>query len=727
VFLFLNSLERARIRSDGPIHRTLGGELQAAADHPNQDIRQATRLYTDALNEQNAETALDTPVQVRTVRDEGDEQKYILFRNDWVPTDVPRPQFREDLTRSELFVAFRYDDTGLCPSAGSIRLSPVHSYLPLSTFDDLDIDFLLHADFDLTLTRENIQQDSPWNEAVVRQLRKQVLGPVVKVVSQHDQWRNTLEAVIPEHRSGDGLIHDNLLGTFTDELSGTELFHAVGADTPESVSFDNAVAVNDTVLESFDATTIKQAQGGWPVDPSQHDALARLESGSLDVAAVHDVLETVPPEEIADQPVEWFKSVYHAIAEYAYQGDGAGKERGEWNTRAVRDTFDNEVLLTADGKLEQATLSNWKGDWRDEAIRLPLEEGYESLGDDAPNLTSFSIVHPSLFDGEEGELIRYLFERLGAKEMSTAELLSTVPDDMSAELKPPRILEAYADHEDVDSPATQWLRNVPRNGVIADRLAEYLRESDVVEPEDFDVAIQECATQDWGRLSNETKRQTLRYLMTVEDTGDAELANIDSLPNRQGRWTDPGTLVFPEKYNPKYNYETLTSTYPNVFDEHTNGFVDPGLIVEDRDLCREFLRELGVCTSAKEENNIVATLSGYVGQAYAAQQLLEQGVEIVEIDTHGENTGWDLMDDDGNYYEVKSTVSSQHGEIEIEGRQFTELARSLESSHEYYVIAVVNSLGENAGIEDWTTAGEIMNVKESIKYTPADTDDFRGL
>jgi hypothetical protein len=424
-FLFLNSLERARIRSDGSIHRTLSGELQAAADYPNQNIKQATELFTDALDEQDVDTELDAPVQVRTIRDDSDEQTYILFQNEWVPTDVPRSQFRDDLTRSELFVAFRYDDTGLCPSAGSTRLTPVHNHVPLNTFNDLNIDFLLHADFDLTLTQENIRQGSPWNEAVVTQLREQVLKPVAQVISRHDHWRDTLEVVIPDHRGKDGLIHDQLLGRFHDELSETPLFHPAGSDTPELISVSDAVAVNEEVLELFEPTTIKQAQGGWPVEPSQHAALARLESGSLDVAAVHDILETIPPAAIAHHPVEWFKSVYYAIAEYAHQGDGIAEEPGEWNTDEVQDAFDNEVVLTADGDLEQATLSDWKGDWRNEAIRLPKQGGYDSLGDDAPSLTPYSIVHPGVFEGVEGTLIRQLFEQLYAEVLSTAELLES--------------------------------------------------------------------------------------------------------------------------------------------------------------------------------------------------------------------------------------------------------------------------------------------------------------
>jgi hypothetical protein len=215
--------------------------------------------------------------------------------------------------------------------------------------------------------------------------------------------------------------------------------------------------------------------------------------------------------------------------------------------------------------------------------------------------------------------------------------------------------------------------------------------------------------------------------MTVDDTADIELANIDSLPNREDRWLDPSMLVFPDEYNPEYDFEELADAYPNVFEEHTGGFVDPELIVEGPSVCREFLCNVGVCNSTKDQRNIVSTLSGYVGQAYAAQQLQEKGFEIVEEDSHGEKTGWDLKEANGNYYEIKSTIDGQHGEIEIEGRQFRELSRSLESDHEYYVVAVINSLSENIGIEDSAKAREVMNAKESIKYTPSETADSGGV
>ena len=131
---------------------------------------------------------------------------------------------------------------------------------------------------------------------------------------------------------------------------------------------------------------------------------------------------------------------------------------------------------------------------------------------------------------------------------------------------------------------------------------------------------------------------------------------------------------------------------------------------------------MGVCNSDAENHNIVATLSGYVGQEYARRQLVEQGIAIDSTDTHGENTGKDLTDTEGNHYEVKSTVNSRHGSITIDGRQFEELERSRTHAHQYRVIAVVNALyEEDIAIQDDSTAEEIMAAKESIEYNPQET------
>ncbi|MFB6187085.1 MAG: hypothetical protein ABEI86_09500, partial [Halobacteriaceae archaeon] len=74
---------------------------------------------------------------------------------------------------TDVFAAFRLDPEGQLleiPEGGTIRISPVHSYLPLKQLDDLDIDFIIHADFDLTPNREGIRSDSEWNSEIADQV-----------------------------------------------------------------------------------------------------------------------------------------------------------------------------------------------------------------------------------------------------------------------------------------------------------------------------------------------------------------------------------------------------------------------------------------------------------------------------------------------------------------------------------------------------------------------------
>lgn len=729
VFLFLNSLERARVRSDIDIERTLGGQWQDALTHHDPAVTEAASLYLDALEEYDAvdddtlQADVETPVQVREVSENGNEQSYIVFRNIWVLDDVPRPQFRDDLTHSELFAAFQFDENGLSDAGGSIRLSPVHSYLPLKTFDQTNIDFLVHADFDLVMNREDIRQRSPWNKEAIRHLREQVLQPVAWAIAHHDQWHNDFEVVVPDERSTDGLIHGQLLGEFTQHLKTTALFRPAGRDTPEFVASTDAAPVSKDVLESFSTTEIREATSEWPVPPSQHAALARLEAGRQDVVSVPDTVAELSTETLEQRSVEWFRELYLTFAQRAYQGDDAVGNDGEWDVSDVEDAFSNNIVLTEHQGLQQGVLADWKYDWRDEALRLPPEDGYESLADNAAELTPYGLVHSAVLSGEDGLLIRNFFHALGATVLSTAELLASATEEAIGEIQPERIIEAYATNEDVDSATKSWLQNVDLEEGTAQQLVEYIHETTAKRPDQLYKTIQEYTTRNWRQLSHETKRETLQYLQSISDTETADLGRINLLPNEAGEWKDPEKLVFPDAYEPRYEYETLQEKYPDVFDEHTEGFVDSSLSDADPTDWREFLRELGVCNSDAENHNIVATLSGYVGQEYVRRQLVEQGIAIDSTDTHGENTGKDLTDTEGNHYEVKSTVNSRHGGITIDGRQFEELERSRAQTYQYRVIAVVNALDESIAIQDNSTAKEIMAAKESIEYNPQETSD----
>ncbi|SIS21280.1 sacsin N-terminal ATP-binding-like domain-containing protein [Natronorubrum thiooxidans] len=731
VFLFLNSLERVRIRSDGAVERTLRGQWRAATAHPNIDINDSNDCYIEALEEADdvslPENIAD-PVRVQEIHDGDEQQTYIMFRNEWEPDTVARPQFREDLTRSELFVAIQYDGDGLCESDGSIRLSPVHSYLPLSTFNDLDIDFVVHADFDLTLNREDIQRGSPWNDEVVKHLRKQVLQPVATAVANHDQWHTDLEVVVPKTRDGEGIIHEDLLGEYIRELKEKALFQPVGEESPGYVPVSNATAVTDSVIDVFDLQTVREIQSGWPVIEFQKEALDRLSSRRIESAEVHNVLGNLPSEQLEDRHIDWFRMAFEEVAAVAYKGEDNIGVTDDWDLEGIQKVFKNEIVPTEDDGLKPV-LKGFRSDWDDEEIRTPPPRGYGSLADEAAGLTSFSLVSGELFKDEGGTFVRNFFDALGAEELSTAELLASVPEEGLAGVNERDILKAYADNDAVSEATTQWLRTVGIDSPVQSVLVQEIQSEDSTgKPEDIDEPLQKVVSSNWWRLSQEGKRESLRYILAVEDRSAAEFEEINRLPTASGQWEDPGRLVFPSQYEPKYDYEMVHAEFPKVFQKHTRGFVDPELIDGDPTEWRELLRDIGVCNTDGNENqnNIVSTLSGYVGQAYACNWLEEQGRTIEQRDEYGESTGKDIVDSDGNYYEVKSTVNSSTGEIDIEGQQFAELERSRTTTYTFYVVAVTNSLDEPV-IRDCSTAEEIMRAKGSVAYNPSNTPDFDGF
>jgi len=728
VFLFLNSVERARIRSSGEINRTLGGQWEHAETHDDDAVRHAAALYVDALDEYGVRppastipTDAETPVHIREISEDGHKQTYIVFRNVWEPGDVPRPQFRKDLTHSELFVALQYNADGLSKADGSVRVSPVHSYFPIKQFDHTNIDFLIHADFDLTLNREDIRQQSPWNQEVVTQLREQVLNPVAWTIAHHDEWSDDLEVIIPEERNSDGLIHGQLLGEFTEQLRETPLFRPAGSDSPSYASSADVVAVSEPVIELFTVSEIREITGGYPVLPSQHAALNRMQYGTLRVERAHDIAAKISTEKLEQRDVAWFRELYQTMAETAYQGEDTTGSEADWDVSDVNDAFGNSIVLTENNGLEQGVVPDFKYDWINERVRLPPEEGYGSIAADAANLTPYGLIHSDLFDDDGGQLIWNLFAELGADVLSSAEVLVSASGESIAEIQPDRILRAYATHEEVDTAATAWLESVDLDTPNAEELIKEIHDSNTIRPAEIYQTIQAFATQNWRRLSNDTKRKTLQHLQAADDRSAANLADITRLPNTEGQWKPPEKLVFPPAYEPSYAYESLESEYSDVFAEHTEGFVDPSLIDGNPADWREFLREIGVCNSDSENHNIVAKLSGYIGQEFIRRDLLEQGIEIQNTDTHGENTGKDIIDTEGNYYEIKSTVNSQHDTIKIDGRQFESLEDSLGSDYEYYVVAVTNSLAEEPDIQDFATAEEIMTAKYSIEYDPTET------
>jgi len=293
----------------------------------------------------------DTPtVETRELSEDGETQRYVLFRNTWQPGDVERPQFREDLKRSDLFVAFQVNDNGeLCEADGSIRISPIHSYLPVKQFDGIGVDFVLHADFDLTLNRQGVQQGSPWNNQIVQALQQQVLEPAAKAIAEHDTLHRNLEFIIPEESGGDGLILSDLLAEFTNTLQSLDLVRIAGDSDRDFVQPTNAARVSAAATRRFSPEEIHDAVGKWPVITPQESVLERLGlTGSFDTGSV---LERASEASIvAEKDTEWFSETFQGMIEDDSNSDIDDLSPDNISVpRRIGKHLQGDVVPTADG------------------------------------------------------------------------------------------------------------------------------------------------------------------------------------------------------------------------------------------------------------------------------------------------------------------------------------------------------------------------------------------
>jgi hypothetical protein len=122
-------------------------------------------------------------------------------------------------------------------------------------------------------------------------------------------------------------------------------------------------------------------------------------------------------------------------------------------------------------------------------------------------------------------------------------------------------------------------------------------------------------------------------------------------------------------------------------------------------------------------------LSGKIGEEFAREELEDRGINIVADNSDRRQVGWDLKDEDGNFYEVKSRVGRVQN-IDLEGKQFEKFADAQEedSDYEYYIIAVRNSLRpENTMIQDISDVADVLDAQDELSFDPRNTDEEKPI
>jgi len=742
VFLFLDSLEQVLVRSvSGDVDRTLGGERSTAFD--DESVQRASEMYeseiktiatSDEADGDEKPPLPDQPVETRTLRHDGEAERYVLFRNGWRPDDVERPQFREDIDKSDLFVALRLDEEGrLCGSDGSIRVSPLFSYLPVNQYRDTNLDFVVHADFDLTLNRQDIRGESEWNKRVVGELRRQVLRPVAQTVANHEMWHSQLEYIVPEERGSEGLIHERLLAEFVEELELMPLLIVAGdldedAD-PGLVAPENAAIIADDVVELLAPATIHHETGTWPVTPEQHAVVNRIE-GYSDEIELTDILANLSADTLADREMDWFRRAFVRCAGFDPKTESVPTEEVLTEELTAGDTiraaFTNEIIPIEGDELVAGAEKKFL--WGD--VKLQPEGGYEGLKDDVQELTDEPVVDSTLFSGEWGHVVRRLFEEMGAEVLTTSELLAQAASNGTlSDISAARIAESYANESTVNKTASKLLKELELSGAADELLTEI---EDDPDPETIGGALERWAVKNWSTIAEGDRLAVLRYLKSRLKEAEEEELDIDGLenikiPRKNGdEWVATGRLLFPKDFNPEYPYEILREEYATVFSDRRGEkycFVDPTIINDDPDDWRTLLKKsLGV---RDEDTN--KELSGKIGEAFARERLEDRGITIVADNSDRLQEGWDLKDEAGNFYEVKSRVGRVQN-IDLEGKQFKKLVGAEEGDYEYYVISIQNSLRpENTEIQDISDVADVLEAQDELSFDPENTDNEISL
>lgn len=700
IFLFLRNLNEIHIRgniSSTDFNRHLKGRT---VTNPESVAIAADRYNSEEVHEPGrGPTQSKDAVETKIIESNGNAEKWALFRNTWkeIPREIPRPQFREQISEREMFVALPLDDSNqlTTPSSneGSVRVSPVHSYLPIKQLSEVEIDFIIHADFDLDPTRARIKSDSEWNKRMAEHVRELVLLPVLQTVANHRAWKDDLHHLIPESVPSSDEIIRGLLS----EMVQKAKFKKILTGNSGLFQPNDAAKVSAAVHALFTSEEVKSITQKQPVEPTQEAVLDRL--GIRTEYQLVDLLKnescgSVLLDHLQDsEPSTWFSELYYEFA----------KEAPENEKHQYKRAFAKDIILTQNGSLCQGRDSRRDDSW---VPYLPPRDGFNGISETrAAELGSLQLVHMEAlqFDGHDSTLVREFFEKYGAEEATAldvvAEEVKNRGEESFSRSDYKTTMGVIADGDAVEEEVRNWIKTI-------DWESHPIRASQALIGELQDEidceSCQDWISSNWERLDDSEKESSLRFL---KDHGKEieKLANSITVRTTQGKWVRPEGLVLPEAYKPQYNFEELHEEYPDVFRRLGIGFVDSSFAEAGTSrVWKEFLGKLNV---GDKVNHLV----GKIGERYVARELGESYQQV--------DHGADFQSEDGlRFIEVKSTKESRHETITIKGAQLTRLIECEDSEANYLVYPVVDALDSPAIKPGKLTGTELLQSQKSADF-----------
>ncbi|TRX89111.1 hypothetical protein FHL15_010028 [Xylaria flabelliformis] len=231
-----------------------------------------------------------------------DLSPYLFFRHH--VQNLPTEQKRKGSHDSEIIIAFPmglWDSTSL---AGSRRPNSVYSFLPVR---DYGFEFVLHADFLLVPSREEIDQESEWNRCLRQQIPTAFLHSLTKL--RHSRLRYLWPYYVPSKPKIENFFQHVWSETLA-LLSQSSILESVHGTlvVPSSLSLvpKELADPNGQPLIPAEVSKFTYISASYPVD-IRH----ALESLGVRVLSAEDFLEDLLsfvegfPEKFQSMPAEW--------------------------------------------------------------------------------------------------------------------------------------------------------------------------------------------------------------------------------------------------------------------------------------------------------------------------------------------------------------------------------------------------------------------------------------
>lgn len=340
---------------------------------------------------------------ITTLKQNGQQQRFKFFHRtievpDWVKQDRLTQEYRANVTKREIAVAFALDKEGnLSPSEAGAMYDGVYSFLPLGEAKS-GAKFPIQADFLAQPGRDAINQEAKWNHWLVEEVAN-LCKEAIEYFKRHEKWKYQF-------------------------LPAFEFTKHKGLESYEKLFGPKLIAPIETFLE--DDACIPTIDGGW-AKPKQvvrltespkasedlvtmgilrKDEIASVLGGQAGLKLVYtDVKERYSEpirkvyrksllnnnifleEKRQKSDVNWFRNLYIWLAKHPVS-DKSGK------SRYIMGYHEVEFILTSRGEL----LTGGK-------VLLPDLPPSDPILKDLANTLQKSkpVLHPDILIGAKGE------------------------------------------------------------------------------------------------------------------------------------------------------------------------------------------------------------------------------------------------------------------------------------------------------------------------------------